>query len=123
MKPIKRILAPTDFSPAGARALDEAMELARTLGASVTLFHAYQLPQPIPDAGVAYGADVIDALDLASRDQLDRLRDELRRTYGAATPIDTRVALGVAHEEIVAEARRGAYELVVMGTHGRTGWK
>ena len=122
MKPIKRILAPVDFSAAGQRALDEAMGLARTLGASVTLLHAYTLPQPIPDAGVAYGPEVIDALDLAARDRLDKLRDELRRG-DAATPIDTRAVLGVAHEEIVAEARRGGYDLVVMGTHGRTGWR
>ena len=123
MKPIKRILAPVDFSPSGARALDEAMGLARTLGASVTLLHAYSLPQPIPDAGVAYGADVLDALDLAARDQLDKLRDELRRAGGDAPLIETRAVLGVAHEEIIAEARRGGYDLVVMGTHGRTGWR
>ena len=122
MKPIKRILAPVDFSPAGQRALDEAMGLARTLGASVTLLHVYMLPQPIPDAGVAYGADVLDALDVAARDQLDRLRDELRRA-DETIAIDTRAVLGIAHEEIVAEARRGGYDLVVMGTHGRTGWR
>lgn len=122
MEPIKRILAPVDFSPAGQRALDEAMGLARILGASVTLLHVYTLPQPIPDAGVAYGADVIDALETAARDRLDRLRDELLRG-GDTTAIEIRAALGVAHEEIVAEARRGGYDLVVMGTHGRTGWR
>ncbi|HEX6836265.1 MAG TPA: universal stress protein, partial [Polyangia bacterium] len=123
MTPIKRILAPVDFSPSGARALDEAMGLARTVGASVTLLHVYTLPQPIPDAGVAYGPEVLDALELAARDRLDQLRDELRRAGGDVPEIDTRTALGVAHDEIIAEARRGGYDLVVMGTHGRTGWR
>ena len=125
MKPIKRILAPTDFSPAGQGALDEAMGLARTLGASVTLLNVYELPQPIPDAGVAYGPDVIDALAAAAREQLERTRAELLRASagGPAIDIDIQAMLGNAHEEIVAAARRGGYDLVVMGTHGRTGLK
>jgi nucleotide-binding universal stress UspA family protein len=123
MKPIKRILAPTDFSTAGQSALDEAMGLARTLGASITLLNVYQLPQPIPDAGLAYGADVIDALDLAAREQLERTREELRQACGDGPLILIKAVLGVAHEEIAAEARRGDYDLVVMGTHGRTGLK
>ena len=123
MKPIQKILAPVDFSPAGQRALDEAMALARTLDASVTLFHVYGMPQPIPDAGVAYGPDVLEALDDAAQAQLDRLRDELRKTGGDVPPIETRAVLGVPHEEIVAAARAGGYDLVVMGTHGRTGWR
>ncbi len=124
MRPIKRILAPLDFSPAGQEALDEALGLARSLGASVTLMHVYELPQPIPDAGVAYGPDVIDALDDAAREQLARTRDRLRAQMGEGGPaIDCKAMLGVAHEEIVAQARRGDYDLIVMGTHGRTGWR
>ena len=121
MKPIKRILAPTDFSAAGKSALDEAIGLARTLGATVTLFNVYELPQPIPDAGVAYGPDVIDALAGAARGQLEHTRDELRQAGGEMPPIEIKSALGNAHEAIVEEARRGGYQLVVMGTHGRTG--
>ena len=120
MKPIKRILAPTDFSAAGKNALDEAMGLGRMLGASVTLFNVYELPQPIPDAGVAYGPDVLDALAAGAKNELERTRAELQKLADAPA-IEIEAALGNAHEEIVAEARRGGYDLVVMGTHGRTG--
>lgn len=125
MKPIERILAPVDFSPAGHNALDEAMGLARTLDAAITLLHVYELPQPIPAGGVAYGPDVIDALEAAACQMLERVRDELRGGEGEGPPIaiEIEARLGVAHDEIVRVARAGGYDLVVMGTHGRTGWR
>ncbi|MGZ3441294.1 MAG: universal stress protein, partial [Polyangia bacterium] len=49
MNPIKKILAPTDFSPAAESALDEAVGLARAMGATVTLMNVYQLPPSPPD--------------------------------------------------------------------------
>lgn len=125
MRPIERILAPVDFSPAGKSALDEALGLARTLDAAITLLHVYELPQPIPEGGVAYGADVIDALEAAACQMLERVREELGRDQSEGPPIaiEIEARLGVPHEEIVRVARAGDYDLVVMGTHGRTGWR
>jgi len=123
MRPIKKILVPTDFSPAAESAFGEAVGLARTLGASVTLLNVYELPQPVADAGFVCGSDVIDGLEAAAREQLERTRSVLRDTIAECPPLDIKAVLGVAHEEIVAEARRGGYDLIVMATHGRTGVK
>ena len=48
MPTIRRILVPTDFSPSAQRAADYAAELARQLGASITLYNVYTLPVTIP---------------------------------------------------------------------------
>ena len=123
MRSVKKILVPTDFSPPAARALDEAAELARTYGASVTLFHVYGLPAPIPDGASAYGPDLIATLEENARASLAAACDELRRRMPEAPPVDAKALLGFAAQEIVAEARRGQFDLIVMGTHGRTGIK
>jgi nucleotide-binding universal stress UspA family protein len=123
MRSVKKILVPTDFSPPAARALDEAAALARLFGASVTLVHVYGLPVPITNDGAAYGQNLIEALDETARANLAAARDELRRHTPGAPPIDVKALLGFAADEIVAEAQRGHFDLIVMGTHGRTGIK
>jgi nucleotide-binding universal stress UspA family protein len=44
MLTVRRILVPTDFSPASHAALDMAVELGRRFGAEITLMHAHQVP-------------------------------------------------------------------------------
>ena len=119
----KKILAPTDFSSASEAALDEAVGLARVMGATVTLMNVYQLPQPIPDPQMAFGAGIIEEAEGAARQQLERTRTALRKRHTNCPPIELNLALGGPCDEIVAEASRGGYDLVVMGTHGRTGFK
>lgn len=121
MTSFKNILVPTDFSPAADRALDEALGLARAFGARVTLFHVYQLPPPVPDGELAYGSEVIDALERAAGAQLERARRDAERRAGEGVPISARAVLGGPSDEILAQVQRGGHDLVVMGTHGRTG--
>lgn len=123
MNLVKKILAPTDLSSASESALDEAVGLARAMGASLTLLNVYQLPQPIPDPDLAFGAAVIQEAEGAARQLLEHTRTALRRRTTNCPPIELKVTLGAPHEEIVAEATGGGYDLVVMGTHGRKGFK
>jgi nucleotide-binding universal stress UspA family protein len=123
MRTVKKILVPTDFSPPAARALDEAIGLARVFGASVTLFHVYGLPAPISDRQYVDGETLIATLDEAAERSLAAAREGLRRRVPDAPQIEIKALLGFAADEIVAEARRGGFDLIVMGTHGRTGLK
>jgi nucleotide-binding universal stress UspA family protein len=123
MRPICSILAATDFSPGSAEALTFAFDLARTLGARVTLFHAWQLPSYVFPDGSAYVMPPEELARLAA--QIDAqlaaaARDAEKRTGGA---VATRSATGRPADEIVRAARDGDYDLIVMGTHGRTGLK
>jgi universal stress protein A len=125
---IKRILVGIDFSPQSEGAIDCALSLARAFDASVTLMHVYELPTMMNP--IVPGADNLDdtvAERASAQTQLEALRATLRahdpRVLEGAIAIDTLVAGGVPADVIIARARDGAYDLIVMGTHGRSGLK
>jgi nucleotide-binding universal stress UspA family protein len=121
MGPIKKILAPVDFSPGSDAAAEYAVELAQQLGARVTLFHAYFFPVsiPFPDGSVYVpSAESIAELATSTVRDLKALRERLQ-SRGAK--IDITSSEGPAKEVIARVAAEGGYDLIVLGTHGRTG--
>lgn len=123
MRSIHKILVPTDFSPTARHALDEAVALANAFGASITLLHVYGLPPPMPSAEYAYTPDLVATLDKTARLNLADERDALFARVADAPPIAVKAVLGFPAAEIIAEAEREHADLVVMGTHGRTGFR
>jgi len=122
MRAIHKILVPTDFSAHSAEATAWAADLARRYDASLTLIHVYQpVSMALPEGYVLMSpnglADLLSELDTA----LDRARKDLERDE-RITP-ETMLLQGVPFAEIVGFARDGGYDLIVMGTHGRTGLK
>ncbi len=118
--PWKKILCPIDFSePAGA-AMKVAVELARHFDAELTLFHSYQLPgYTLPEGSVVASPKMLQ--DLA--DQAETHLAEWRRLAQAqgAAHVLTAKGIGDPALEVVETAREGGYDLIVLGTHGRTG--
>jgi nucleotide-binding universal stress UspA family protein len=110
----KKILVPTDFSVAGETALDYATSLARDTGATLFIVHVEEPP-------VAYGAGEFYALPPVPD------ADELRAMLTGVVPSDRsvryehRLLLGDPAGEIVQLAADEKMDLIVMGTHGRTG--
>jgi nucleotide-binding universal stress UspA family protein len=121
MRDKPRILVPTDFSECARAAMNVALELARKLGGAVTLLHVYEIPvYPLFDGGSvitppSVAAEIVSGVD----DSLRRLRREAESSF--EVPVELRSVEGVAHQQIVRAASEGDYDLVVMGTHGRTG--
>lgn len=116
----RKILIPIDFSEASRRAMRYGLEFARDLGAEATLLHAYALPNAVlPDGSVI----LADAQLLASVvDEVDRLmRSALEEAALFDAPVSSQTVQGDAAKEIVRVADEGGYDLIVMGTHGRTG--
>ena len=75
MKDLKSIVVATDFSEIADHALDEALELARKLGATITLVHAFEIPvYGFPDGILMASSDVTAQLQTSSQKQLDRRR-------------------------------------------------
>jgi nucleotide-binding universal stress UspA family protein len=118
---IERILVPLDHSPGGDAILDYACAVARGTNASITLLHVHDPPNEM--IGMVPGATVEGetiAEHAAGVALLDRAV-ELLRGHGI-TPLDRIVERAASPSDaIVSHARRGAYDLVVMGTHGRKG--
>jgi nucleotide-binding universal stress UspA family protein len=117
----KRILHPTDFSSASSAGFSKAVEMAKESGAELVLLHVIDQAVPIPDEGYVPPKlyDELRASALAwAKKKLDALVTKAERAGASARSL---VAEGVAHEEILRAVRSLRPELVVMGTHGRTG--
>jgi nucleotide-binding universal stress UspA family protein len=111
----QNILLPTDGSEGTEAALGHALDLATTYGATIHV--VYVIDTTIgADAG---GVTTLDALETIGEDAVDRALQRAR-----ATGIDTveeSVLRGTPHRTLIEYADEHDVDLIVMGTHGRTG--
>jgi nucleotide-binding universal stress UspA family protein len=118
MPAYKSLLCPVDFSDCSQRALDKATELALASHARLTLAHIWQPPlYGIPDVPIS--PDLIGGI-VESDDQLLATWVASAKTAGVEDARSVTVT-GVPWDEIVKLVANGEYDLIVMGTHGRTG--
>lgn len=121
MAHITRILVPTDFSACADDALDYAVWLAGQLGAHVQLLHV--LDDPFVAGGMAAEAFIAEAPTLRTgllRQAQERLAHR-KAAAGTNVAIDTEVLFGNGAKTIAEYAEDRGADLIVMGTHGRTG--
>jgi nucleotide-binding universal stress UspA family protein len=116
--PFRKILVASDFSAHAEHALEVALDLAQRWGASVTLVHVHEPP--------VWAPGLEEVLEARAGEARDNISDLLARTAAAAraagvTDVDTRLVDGVPFVEITRLAREGGYDLIALGTHGRTG--
>jgi nucleotide-binding universal stress UspA family protein len=118
-QPFRRILVATDFSLHAAAALEQAIDLAKRLGASLVLVHAYDLPLP---ALHPYAVTVPDPYIQACRDEarrrLDALLEDVR---GRGVEAEARLEVVPAAVAVCEAAKEEGCDLIVMGTHGHRG--
>jgi nucleotide-binding universal stress UspA family protein len=119
---LDKILVPVDASECSQRALKSAIELAELAGGSIDILHV--APRPIEYAPLEewiFGADrEPEQLDEKVKETATRLLEKAFEDVGSPENVGCRVELGVPSERIVSVAEQ-AYDLVVMGTTGRTG--
>jgi nucleotide-binding universal stress UspA family protein len=115
MLPFRKILVPTDFTGHSISAFHIAAALARDHGASLLVLHVREIPTP-PFA--QFGAAPIPETD-AQRVFSDRLEQFQLNDSKVAT--ECVLVDGDPSEEIVRAAADRDCDLIVMGTHGRTG--
>ena len=121
MKSVRRILVPIDFSKHSNQALAWAGDIAQRYDASITVLHVYQtLELLLPDGYVLQSATSVADLLRHVGEGLDAAKDRLVKS-APGIPVATELRHGAAFVEIVRLAREGAYDLIVIGTHGRTG--
>ena len=122
---IKHILCPIDFSEFSRHAFDRAVAIATGAGASVTAVHVAPI-QTVPFYPYREPRGV-EALMLSEGDR-DKLLAELKRFLAIDESIGVPLACEVldapnVHHEILALADRLHADLIVMGTHGRSGFQ
>jgi nucleotide-binding universal stress UspA family protein len=113
--PVRRILVPVDFSDSSRDALRFARALAQALGASVDVLHVMEASRGM----LSGGSPEVPADDPAAA--RDLLRDFVASAGGPGQVPTEWVDSGHAHERIVSLAEQEGFDLIVMGTRGRTG--
>lgn len=117
MASFQTFLVPHDFSDDAEAALGTAVELARRLGARLHLLHVYQQPVDVLSPyGVAIPPNVGPELRAAAERRLQKIAARI-----SGVPTEVHVAEGPPAPVIAEQARLLAADLLVMGTHGRTG--
>lgn len=119
MSDARIFLCPVDFSECSEHAARYAMTLAQRMGAEVVLMHAYPVPAYfLPDGAFSVPATVMAERSERLQSHLDALRERLELP---GVTVTTRLLNGTTYAEILREAKDSGAQLVVMGTHGRTG--
>ena len=119
----QRILVPVDFSPSSKSAVACALSLAERYQATVHLLHTWELPVPLrPDLMVGSG-NVQASLEEHARLESERCMREFLfdMELTARKGISSEVREGTAQSVILGTAEAKQIDLIVMGTHGRTG--
>jgi nucleotide-binding universal stress UspA family protein len=119
MAELRRILVPTDFTETSDHALEWALDLAKRLGAALTVLHAYEIPiVGFPDGAIIATPEIAGRIADASKAALESVMAKIR-DRGVA--VDGVLREGVPWEEINAVSDAIDADLVVIGTHGRRG--
>ncbi len=121
---IKRILCPVDFSDASRHALEQATVLAGWFGAPITLLHVYtQVFLPVPGMAMAgHGSDFVFGAEDRQRllEDASRFADSAR---AVGVHVDVVVEVGQAIPHILSAASATHADLIVLGTHGASGFE
>jgi len=117
MNTIHHILVALDFDPISEHALDYAVDLAERIGARVTAIHVYSLAVLMALDG-EYLPTPESASDKATQAQKN-LDAALAPFAGRKVDLHSVLRVGSAAEEVCAQAKELAADLVVVGSHGR----
>lgn len=120
---LKRILVPTDFSENSQPAIQLGCELARQFGAELYVLHVNE-----PSGGLQSLPDLPDDVEATSVDNSPFARAELRLQATPAShdckglTVHRHVDIGRPASIVLAYARSHDIDLIVVGTHGHSGW-
>ncbi len=120
-----RILIATDDSECSKKALQHGHSLAQTMQASVALVHVIE-----PASPTNYGADplmgqqpiIIPETTEIQEESSKKLLDEISKDFQDVKEVFTFSRIGSPKQEILSVASEWAADLIIMGTHGRTGF-
>jgi nucleotide-binding universal stress UspA family protein len=118
MRPPRSVLAPVDFSDDFRCGLALAGEFARRFEAAITLLHVHDLPALALEAGAGVAPPAWSDLVGSAREGVERLALTLAEAGVEAHAV---IVEGPPARTIIDYAREHACDLIVMGTHGRTG--
>jgi nucleotide-binding universal stress UspA family protein len=121
MDPIRRILVAVDFSPHSRVALDYAATLADAFGATVEVLHVWEPPLMEPPGPIVAEAQVT-LWEMLQRNAETALAEFVAQASERGVRVSSsRALVGSPARAILDEAERSGANLIVVGSHGRTG--
>ncbi|MCC6751074.1 MAG: universal stress protein [Deltaproteobacteria bacterium] len=123
MPQMKKLLVPVDFSDCSEAALHYAAELAKRFGASLEVLHVIEVPPYLVPEVIVQGPGgsrqtIRELAGAAANQQLEKVLAELD---AEGVPVQGRIETGDAAKRVTELAALDKHDLIVMGTHGRTG--
>ncbi len=116
-----RILVPTDFSRRSEAAVDYAIELARRMHAQLTLLHVIPEPSALDYTMGGFPHAELDQVKEEAEKNLAEAVIHAKRTF---LEVDSKLRSGLdLRDEILSAAKEISADLLVLSTHGYTGWK
>lgn len=124
---LERVLCPVDFSEFSRRALDHALGVARCYGSTVTVLHVVPSMPVVTPVPYYFGAEKTPPMTLPPIDRAE-VAAQLARFVGQedvpGVHVDPLVGESLhVYSEILTQADRLDADLIVMGTHGRSGFE
>jgi nucleotide-binding universal stress UspA family protein len=122
MTRFNKILVPIDYSTHSDEALRTAVDLAKRYSAPITIVNVYEpIDRMVPEAYWVLTPEQEQRVLAAFKDRLEKTEKQLRDM--GATNVESRLLEGAIALQIVSYAKDRGVDLIVMGTHGRTGVK
>jgi nucleotide-binding universal stress UspA family protein len=121
MLPPKRILSPLDFSDPSNEALNTAADLASRFGTELLLVHVVAMLPRLPSPATIFNEAEFE--QELHKDGVQRLHELDRKL--TAKGVKVRSEVGTANDvgmEIIRLAEHNNVDLIVIATHGMTGW-
>jgi nucleotide-binding universal stress UspA family protein len=123
MPPISQILVPVDLSESSRVALRYAGELAKKFGAAIDVLHVWEAPPFVPPGAMVGpatdGKTLVDTVREGAEQSLSTFVEDAKKQ--GVDIRSSRCELGVPTHAIIDAGKDGKYDLIVMGTLGRSG--
>lgn len=118
---MKKILVPTDFSDYAEYALKVAAQIAKENNGEIVLVHLLEVPGQESDA-VTDGADIPEIMFFMKKAH-ELFEDTKSADYLEGIPVEEVIQFDRAFEGIVKTAKKHEVDLIVMGSHGASGFQ
>ena len=125
MVTIHHVLFCTDFSKSANAALPFAIDIAKKYGAMLHIIHVYQDPGHMAEFEISSDIkmDWIRMAHSMGTEREKKLREVCSEISGEVTSCEYKMLWGRPDTEIVAYAKKNKIDLIVLSSHGLTGWQ
>ncbi|WP_395044233.1 universal stress protein [Flavobacterium sp.] len=118
---MKKILIPTDFSDHAEYALKVAAQIAKKNNGEIILLHMLELPHQASDA-IGAGSDIPEIMFFKNA-AIRRLEDLMDEDYLDGIKVSEIIQFELAFDGILNISKKNNVDLIVMGSHGASGYK